>query len=101
MTLGVGSMILTGVESVEYTLAIQMLSAWVTILIYHKMLKGNTVLNIVANTSKPDMEPVNAMAFTTFKAMVATVLAARLPVILLSFAVSVEILGLFDRLLRN
>lgn len=97
LALGVGATVLAGVVSVEYTLAIQLGSAWLVLLVYRRLLVSRLQHDLCVNDgTELDKRPIYKMASSTMKGMAATALAARLPVILLAGVVASELVGLFE-----
>ena len=97
---GVGLTVYFDVACVEYTLAIQMSAAWCVLGVYQFIVAKTVNHQIIDNDLKLDFDTVQSMASTTFKAMTATALAARMPVILLALVVSADAVGLFEGAFR-
>lgn len=98
--LGIGSTIFAQSVSIYSTLIIHVFSAWSIVAIYRIVQRFRLLEFSSANRSQADFVTVDIMASSSFRGMIATALAGRLPVILLPLFVGSYFVGLFEGALR-
>lgn len=97
---GIWLTVLTDITSIEITLTIQVGVTWLVLAFYRLIIPLKSYQNYKDDGSILNLDSVHAMAASTMKAMIATALAARLPVVVLSVVATSEMLGLFEGALR-
>ena len=96
----IGALILLDYSNVASTLAAQAAIAWLVVFSYRRSVKSIYKGVSRGFASEDCCTEVDAMARSTLRAMAATAIAARAPVILLTLTVTAGLVGLFEGALR-